>query len=141
MADPMAQTVMTVPALLDGIDEVRRACAARVRAAGVDAETVFEFELALTEALSNTIRHSYGEDPASQILLTLSVGAERIEFVIVDRGIPFYGPERPTHEVEHLGEGGYGLRILAALTDELRREPCADGSVHVTLVKHRRRPS
>jgi serine/threonine-protein kinase RsbW len=136
MADHVSQT-LTLPAALDGLDDVRRWCAAHVHDAGLDADTVFEFELAMTEALSNTIRHSYREDAEQEIEIALSIDEKRIEFVIVDRGIPFYGAEPPAPDVEQLGEGGYGLRLIAQLTDEQRREPCPDGSTRVTLIKYR----
>jgi serine/threonine-protein kinase RsbW len=137
MADHVSE-MLTLPAALEGIDDVRRWCAAHAQDAGVDGDSLFEFELAMTEALSNTIRHSYAEDAEQQIELSLSVDHERIEFVIIDRGIPFLGPEPPLPEIEQLGEGGYGLRLIAELTDELRREPCPDGSTRVTLIKYRK---
>jgi serine/threonine-protein kinase RsbW len=95
----------------------------------------------MTEALSNTIRHSYGEDANQLIDLSLAIDAERVEFTILDRGRPFEPGEYTPPDFDDPGEGGYGVHIVEELTDELSRHTRADGATLVTLVKYRREAS
>jgi serine/threonine-protein kinase RsbW len=132
---------LKVPATLSRIDDVRRWSSGHMRAAGVDDQAVGELELAITEAMSNAIRHSYGEDHRQLIELSLAIDPSRIEFTILDRGAPFVPGTARTSEgddPDSFGEGGYGLGLLEQLTDELSRTQRPDGATAVTLVRHRK---
>jgi serine/threonine-protein kinase RsbW len=128
---------LEIAATLGRIDDVRRWCSAHLRAAGVDEGVVGELELAVTEAVSNAIRHSYGEDERQRIELSLAIDAERIEFTILDRGTPFDPADVPPADPDELREGGYGLALLEQLTDGYTRHSRDDGATVVTLVKNR----
>ncbi len=86
--------------------------------------------LAIQEALTNSLRHGYGDEAPERKWIGLRIrvheGCLRIE--IRDRAFPFDPTVVPdlqdTPEGEVLPEGGYGLRIIRAVTDRLtyRRE-------------------
>lgn len=133
-----SQLSFRIPASLAAIDAVRRRTSERLRDEDIDEEVVFDLELALTEALSNTIRHGYAEDGRAMIELALTVEPEHVEFVIHDRGTPFDPAEVPPTNLDEPGEGGYGLSLLGELLDELTRSPGAEGETIVRLVKYRK---
>jgi len=125
-------------ASLAAIDDARRWSSDHARRAAVDEPTIQDLELAMTEALSNTIRHGYGGQSDEQIELTLDIDCDRIAFTILDRGEPFDPGMRPEIDFENPGEGGYGLFLIEELTDELSRTPGSDGGTLVTMVKYRK---
>jgi serine/threonine-protein kinase RsbW len=129
---------LVLSASLTAIDDARRWSSAHARSAAVDEETIQDLELAMTEALSNTIRHGYCEASEEQIELTLDIDCDRIAFTILDRGEPFDPAAKPEIDLENPGEGGYGLYLMEELTDELSRTPGSDGGTLVTLVKYRK---
>jgi serine/threonine-protein kinase RsbW len=137
MADRVSDK-FTLPAQLARIDDARRWSSGWAREAAVDEETIRDLEQAMTEALSNTIRHGYGEDPAQSIELSLQIDGTRIELTILDLGQPYDESNRPEIDFEGGQEGGYGLYLLEQLTDELSRTPRKDGGTLVTLVKYRK---
>lgn len=136
-----SQVSFRIPASLAAIDAVRRLASERLRDEQLDEDAVFDLELALTEALSNTIRHGYGEDRTAMIELALTIDPEQVEFLIHDRGTPFDPAEVAPTNLDQPGEGGYGLSLLGQLLDELTRSPGADGETVVRLVKYRKRPA
>ena len=137
MADRVSDK-FRLPAQLARIDDARRWSSSRAREAAVDEDTIQDLELAMTEALSNTIRHGYGEDPAQSIELSLEIDGARIELTILDLGQPYDESNRPPIDFEGGQEGGYGLYLIEQLTDELSRTPRKDGGTLVTLVKYRK---
>jgi anti-sigma regulatory factor (Ser/Thr protein kinase) len=128
----------TLPAALERIDDARRWSTSCAREAAVDEDTIQDLELAMTEALSNTIRHGYQQDASQNIELSLDIDRQRISLSIVDRGDPYDPSMRRPIDFEGGQEGGYGLYLLEQLTDELLRTPREDGGTLVTLVKYRK---
>ena len=81
--------------------------------------------LAVTEALTNAVRHAY---PGSQGPVTLSVrqSADRLVVVVTDEGIgarSFTARSRPDRGM------GMGLRLLHELSASARVEPGSSGTV------------
>jgi serine/threonine-protein kinase RsbW len=137
MADRVSDK-LTLPAQLERIDDARRWATGRGRQAAVDEETIQDLEVAMTEALSNTIRHGYGPDSQHSIELSLEIDRDRISLSILDRGEPFDPAARREIDFDRGQEGGYGLYLMEQLTDEVSRTPREDGGTLVTLVKYRK---
>ena len=77
--------------------------------------------VAIDEVLSNTIRYGYPKAGAQPITVTLIVDDAAMVARIEDSGAPF-DPRRAAPAGErpsHAGEGGYGLRMVAHLIDDL----------------------
>ena len=81
-------------------------------------EDVADLKLALTEAVSNSVRHAYaGGDGFVSVAYELSATALQIE--VVDDGAGF-DPAVPARlEGEELSEGGLGIAIIRTIADEL----------------------
>jgi serine/threonine-protein kinase RsbW len=119
------------------IDEARRWVAAHARNSNLEADHVFDLELAITEALSNVIRHAYGGEGAQPIELSLAIDERRVELSLLDRGRPFLPRDYRPPDLDEPGEGNYGLHLIDQLVDEVhRRSRPGEGTV-LSLVKYR----
>jgi anti-sigma regulatory factor (Ser/Thr protein kinase) len=136
MPAPVHDT-LALPTRLAAIDDARRWASGHARGAALDETTIAEVELAMTEALSNVIVHSYDERDGERLLLSLDIDDEKLAFGIRDRGRPF---ESARYEPPDLGapaEHGYGVFLIEQLMDEVTRRPLDDGGTLVLLVRYR----
>ena len=93
------------------------------------AELLADLKLALTEAVSNSVRHAYaGATGFVSIAYELTGDALAVE--VVDDGKGFDPDRPPLLEGEELTEGGLGIAIIRTIADEfeLQSQPGARGS-------------
>ena len=88
----------------------------QVRAIGDD--TMADLKLALTEAVSNSVRHAYGSSGGGHVDVTYELAADRLGIEVVDDGEGFDPDEPPSFEGEELSEGGLGISIIRSIADE-----------------------
>lgn len=104
--------------------------------AGFDEDLAHRILLAVTEAVTNVIRHAYGGATGERIDVELSAVPDRFELRIVDYG-RFVDPQ--TIESRPLGEvrpGGLGVHLIKCTMDEVSYTKNAHGGTTLTLVKH-----
>jgi serine/threonine-protein kinase RsbW len=108
---------LRVPARAEYIALTRLALSGIAELAPLSEEDVADLKLALTEAVSNSVRHAYpGGDGFVSIAYELCAAALQIE--VVDDGEGF-GPAVPAPlEGEELSEGGLGIAIIRTIADE-----------------------
>jgi serine/threonine-protein kinase RsbW len=108
---------------------------AQVREIGDD--TMADLKLALTEAVSNSVRHAYGPSGNGHVDVTYELAPDRIVIQIVDDGEGFDPDEAPSFDGDELSEGGLGIQIIRTIADELEIEsaPGRRGS-RLRFVKH-----
>jgi serine/threonine-protein kinase RsbW len=128
----IASDSLTIPSRLTAIDDARRWVTGHIAPAGASVETVWEVELALTEALSNIMRHAYGGDESQRIELGLELDERRLELRIVDFGKPFALDAYQEPDLEASPTGGYGVQMIGELMDEVER---TDGSIEGTCLR------
>ena len=136
MSTPILHT-FRLTSRLGEIDAARRWASEHARRAAFEEEAVHSIELALTEALSNVIRHSYAEQPNHRIELDLTLYEDRLRLDIRDLGCRF---DRGSHEVRDLDtprDGGYGVMLIEMLMDEVVRETFGRAGNRLSLVKYR----
>jgi serine/threonine-protein kinase RsbW len=115
-------------------ENVALACS-RVRTAAANAgmaeQGLMELELAVSEAVTNSIEHAYEWDESQDILVKMNPLNDHIEVDILDHGIPVPvnlfndlddNFEDPDDELALLAENGRGLKIIRALVDDIRIE-------------------
>ena len=88
-----------------------------------------DLKLALTEAVSNSVRHAYAGG-AGFVSISYELSGDALAVEVVDDGQGF-DPERPPPlEGEELTEGGLGIAIIRTIADEfeLHSSPGARGS-------------
>ncbi|MCF8242797.1 MAG: ATP-binding protein [Melioribacteraceae bacterium] len=82
-----------------------------------------EFEICLTEALNNVIKHSYKEDSSKKIDILVTYEDSTVNIHIIDTGIARAdlserSLEFDPSDIENLPEGGMGLFIIEQLMDK-----------------------
>jgi len=114
---------LVIPSRLEAIDDARRWAAAGLVEHGLPESWVVELELALTEALSNVMRHAYGGKENYEIHLTLLVDDRGVCVDIHDFGPTFDYEQLTPVNLDEPREGGYGVFMIESLVDEVAREP------------------
>jgi serine/threonine-protein kinase RsbW len=97
---------------------------------GMADETLADLKLALTEAVSNSVRHAYSADGPGHVDITYELRPDRLGIEVVDDGAGFDPDEAPSFEGDELSEGGLGIAIIRTIADELEilSQPGARGS-------------
>jgi serine/threonine-protein kinase RsbW len=137
----MRSVRLRVPARAEYIALPRLALSGLADIVTLPEELLADLKLALTEAVSNSVRHAYaGGGGFVSIAYELSGSALAVE--VVDDGKGF-DPERPPAlEGEELTEGGLGIAIIRTIADEfeLHSRPGVRGS-RLRFVKRLQRPA
>jgi serine/threonine-protein kinase RsbW len=117
---------LTIPARAEFVALCRLALTGLARTRALRPEVVADLKLALTEACSNSIRHAYKDGHDGTVEIRYELRADRIQVEVADDGYGFDPTliDRPPEEVD---EGGLGIAIIRAVTDELDIAPGPDG--------------
>lgn len=95
-----------------------------------------QIELCVVEAVTNVVRHAYGEEPGHEVDVRMALG-EKLRFEIRDRGRTMPQdcleasrqlPEIDASHLENLSEGGRGLFLLQAIMEDVRYTSTAGGN-------------
>jgi serine/threonine-protein kinase RsbW len=113
-----AVVALTIPARPEFVVLSRLALTGLARTRGLTEELVADLKLALTEACSNSVRHAYDEGRDGVVEIRYELGDDRLQIEVADEGNGF-DPEVVAAAEKDLDEGGLGLAIIRALTDEL----------------------
>jgi serine/threonine-protein kinase RsbW len=128
---------LAIPAKPEYITLGRLALTALARLHELSEEVVGDLKLALTEACTNSVRHAYDDgDGTVEILYSLQPGRLAVE--VRDEGPGFTPPDRELgaqHE-DDLSEGGLGIAIIRALTDEFELVEGDRGGSQLRFVKY-----
>jgi serine/threonine-protein kinase RsbW len=120
---------LRIPARPEYIALARLALSGLADIADLPDELLADLKLALTEAVSNSVRHAYAGD-GGFVSITYELSRDLLAIEVVDDGAGF-DPERPPAlEGEELTEGGLGIAIIRTIADEfaLNSRPGARGS-------------
>ena len=111
-----AQVRLTIPARAEYISLGRLALTGLSRVRELAEETLADLKLALTEACTNSVRHAYPEH-AGNVEILYELLPDRLVIEVADdgRGFDYRGREQTEEE---LAEGGLGIAIIQALSDE-----------------------
>jgi serine/threonine-protein kinase RsbW len=125
---------LTIPAKAEYITLGRLALTGVTRMhRGVSAEVLGDLKLALTEACTNSVRHAYA-DGGGMVEIVYRLFPDRLEVVVADEGEGFTPVERQVEPGE-LSEGGLGIAIIEALSDELEITQRDEGGSRLRFVK------
>jgi serine/threonine-protein kinase RsbW len=126
---------LTVPARAEFIALGRLALTGLARTRALSAEIVADLKLALTEACSNSVRHAYDEGREGVVEIRYELCSDRIAIQVTDDGSGF-DPETLERAQEELDEGGLGIAIIRALTDELEIGARPEGGSRLRFTKY-----
>ncbi|HEY8107261.1 MAG TPA: ATP-binding protein [Gaiellaceae bacterium] len=137
----MRSVRLSVPARAEYIALARLALSGLADIGGLSEEQLADLKLALTEAVSNSVRHAYAGG-AGLVSIAYELTGDALAVEVVDDGKGF-DPERPAPlEGEELTEGGLGIAIIRTIVDEfeLQSQPGVRGS-RLRFVKRLRQPA
>jgi serine/threonine-protein kinase RsbW len=115
---------ITLPARFASLDSVRDFVHQAAEECGMGYKTVCEVELAVDEAFTNIIEHSYGGESQEQIECICRQTNDRLVVVLKDCGTPFDPTIVPEPDVDATLKmrkvGGLGMFFMNQLMDEVR---------------------
>jgi serine/threonine-protein kinase RsbW len=109
---------LRIPAKAEYITLCRLALTGLAQLRALDDETVADIKLALTEAVSNSVRHAYGDGANGYVDIRYELHPQRLDIEVIDDGEGFDPDEAPSFEGEELTEGGLGIAIIRTIADE-----------------------
>jgi serine/threonine-protein kinase RsbW len=117
---------LSIPARPEYIALCRLALTGLAQVRSFAPETLADLKLALTEACSNSIRHAYEGDGPGVVEIRYELNGEKLAVEVADEGAGF--DLDAADQAGELDEGGLGIAIIRALTDELAIESRERGS-------------
>jgi serine/threonine-protein kinase RsbW len=120
---------LRIPARAEYIALARLALSGLAEIASLTEEQLADLKLALTEAVSNSVRHAY-PDGSGFFSVSDEVSGRALGIEVVDDGAGFDPQRPPPLEGEELTEGGLGIAIIRTIADEfeIQSQPGARGS-------------
>jgi serine/threonine-protein kinase RsbW len=124
---------LRIPAKAEYITLCRLALTGLGQLREIGEDTMAELKLALTEAVSNSVRHAYGPDGDGSVDVRYELHPDRLGIEVVDDGAGF-DPDAPEEtgaaDDDELSEGGLGIAIIKSIADEfeLHSSPGSRGS-------------
>jgi serine/threonine-protein kinase RsbW len=127
---------LTIPARAEYITLGRLALIglAGLHASPLSEEVLGDLKLALTEACTNSVRHAYGDAPGA-VSIGFALYPDRFVVEVADDGHGFDQDDRVSAAADELTEGGLGIAIIEALTDELEIAAGERGGSRLRFVK------
>ncbi|MBV8079325.1 MAG: ATP-binding protein [Actinobacteria bacterium] len=125
---------LTIPAKAEYIMLGRLALTSLSRVRELSEEELSDLKLALTEACTNAVEHAYGSGDGL-VEITYVVEADRLVVEVSDNGTGFSPPEGEPAAPELLEEGGLGIAIIRAVSDELEIGERPGGGSTLRFVK------
>lgn len=105
------------------LDLIREYIAQKAQEAGLSSSGIYAIELAVDEACSNIIEHSYGGEGLGDIICRTIIHEEGLEVILIDQGIPFDPAKVPepnlSRPLKRVNPRGVGLFLIKKLVDQL----------------------
>ncbi|MBN2044733.1 MAG: ATP-binding protein [Anaerolineales bacterium] len=131
------------PGKYSSLAEISDFIAENTKLAGFDEKETYAVQLAVDEACSNIIEHSYGEELAGEIECDCQSSETGITIVLKDSGKPFSPEDVPELEVGiplfEVRERGAGLFLMKKLMDEVQFDFPETGGTTLTMIKNKKR--
>ena len=130
-------SVLDIPAEARFIASARNFVADEARRCGwLDERRVDDLKLVVSESVTNSLRAQADRQLDDVVRIRVAVDADHLEVSVIDSGGGFELPEGPVGipEPDPEREGGFGLPLIEALTDELHVSRSEDGTVMRVVV-------
>jgi serine/threonine-protein kinase RsbW len=126
---------LTIPAKAEYITLGRLALTAIARVRPLSEETLSDLKLALTEACTNSVRHAYREERAGTVEILYQIEPDRLVVEVADDGQGFEPADLAGTGNGDLSEGGLGIAIIRAVSDEVEIDERESGGSRLRFVK------
>jgi serine/threonine-protein kinase RsbW len=134
MSDEGRSVRLTIPARPEYITLGRLALTAIAGVRPLSDETLHDLKLALTEACTNSVKHAY-QDGIGSVDIVYELHRDRLAVEVGDAGSGFEAREDMTDVAGDLEEGGLGIAIIRALTDQVEIGKREGGGSRLRFVK------
>jgi serine/threonine-protein kinase RsbW len=134
MSDEGRSVRLTIPARPEYITLGRLALTAIAGVRPLSDETLHDLKLALTEACTNSVKHAY-QDGTGSVDIVYELHGDRLAVEVGDAGSGFETRDDTVNVVGDLAEGGLGIAIIRALTDEVEIGKREGGGSRLRFVK------
>ena len=130
---------LEIRAELSKLDEIRQFVKSSAEIFKASDHTIDDLQLAVVEAATNIILHGYKQGPG---MLEISVEQESAALIVKLRDqAPQFDPcsyAVPALQPlpERTSPGGFGIRLIKEVMDEVSYSPLDSGGNELTLVKH-----
>lgn len=126
---------LKIPARPEYITLGRLALSAIAGVRPLSEETLHDLKLALTEACTNSVRHAYADGREGEVEIVYRLAPDRLVVEVGDEGAGFEPANGGDAEQPDLEEGGLGIAIIRAVSDEVEIGPRGDGGSRLRFVK------
>ena len=116
---------MRVPASAEYVSLIRLTLSGVFSRAGATYDDIEDAKIAVSEAVTNAVKHAYKENNNVGIInIYFEILEDKIKIVISDKGDSFdykskIGPYDKDENIDFLREGGLGLFLIESLMDEV----------------------
>jgi len=130
---PAADVRYTCPAVAENVTAIRSGIGAFAAAAGLPSELVDDIRIALTEAVTNVVRHAYEVGAPGEVDVAVRLEHDLVQVVVSDDG---RGLDAASADA---AGPGLGLPLIAALASTLELRSPAAGGCRLEMTFDRRR--
>ena len=135
MSDEGRSVQLTIPARAEYITLGRLVLTGIAGVRPLSDETLHDLKLALTEACTNSVKHAYGENGGGSVDIVYELHGDHLAVEVGDAGAGFEPGGSRDDEADELEEGGLGIEIIRALTDEVEIAERPGGGSRLRFVK------
>lgn len=124
---------MKFPSSAEYVGLIRLTLSGVLSRAGASYDQIEDSKIAVSEAVTNAVKHAYSEDESGEVLIGFAIYSNKVEIIVADHGQSFnyeevkeeLGPYSEDENVNYLREGGLGLFLIETLMDEvyLKKDP------------------
>jgi serine/threonine-protein kinase RsbW len=130
-----------VPSRTEELFGVRQTVENEALRFGFDADTAFRLALAVDEACTNIIKHSYGGNPSRTFDIEIATNGDNFIVVLTDHGKHFDPRSLPKLDMkryfEQMRSGGLGVHIMHMVMDDVNYDVTANHANRLRMVKYR----
>jgi anti-sigma regulatory factor (Ser/Thr protein kinase) len=105
---------------------------------GIDRKLIGDIKLAIDEACSNVIKHSYRGDTSKKIKLTYEINRESFKVVIDDSGLKADMKSLKGRDLDDVRPGGLGVHFIKKIFDVFRFDEAKKRGNRLVLIKYLR---
>ena len=104
----------------------------------IDRKLIGDIKLAIDEACSNVIKHSYRGDTSKKIKLTYEINSESFKVVIDDSGLKADMKSLKGRDLDDVRPGGLGVHFIKKIFDVFRFDEAKKRGNRLVLIKYLR---
>lgn len=130
-----------IPTRTEELHRIRQVVEEEAVRFGFDRETAFRIALAVDEACTNIIKHSYSGNPGQTFEIEIATRGDNFLVVLTDHGKSFDPGSLPELDMKRYFEqclrGGLGVHIIRLVMDDVVYNVTTNHANQLCLVKHR----